>query len=144
MQQLRSAAMKSVAFFLLVAALVVSGCQSTNKASTGQLNVVIKPPSGLHADPQDFRITVDRNYVGNYDSDGIVLELPVGTHTIQVTSRMASQRVELSNGNTLIKTYSLEGEQRVKVLGGGSKQVLIFDSENIKKREIDDVDGHGS
>ena len=105
---------------------------------------MIQPLYDLHANLNDFRISVDRRYVGNYDGDGVALALPVGPHTIQVYLKMASQRIDAPHGTAHVKTFTLNGEQRVEVLGIGSRQVVVFDNESIKRREIEDVDGHGS
>jgi hypothetical protein len=91
---------------------------------------------------QDARIYVGGRFVGNYEPDETVLELPVGQHVVRVEVPRVYDRQHNPDGSTVVRTYTLKGEERVEVLGGESKQSLVFNSGNLKAREIEDDDGH--
>ena len=84
----------------------------------------------------DFRVFVDGRFVGNYTSDGATLELPAGMHRVVVELASAYKRRELPNGSIEIDKYSLRGEERIEILGGASQQTIVFNSDNLKSREV--------
>lgn len=85
---------------------------------------------------------VDGRFVGNYTSDGVILELPAGMHKIVAELPSAYQRRELPNGGAEIRTFSLRGEERIEIIGGASQQTLVFNSDNLKSREVENESGH--
>ena len=91
---------------------------------------------------RDARIYVDGRFVGNYEPDETALALPAGKHVVTLEVPRVYSRRSLPNGSTEMRAYALKGEERIEVLGGGSKQSLVFNSENLKFREIGDEDGH--
>jgi hypothetical protein len=91
---------------------------------------------------RDARIYVDGRFVGNYEPDETVLELPVGQHAVRVEVPRLYDRRHNIDGSIVVRTYALKGEETIDVLGGGSTQSLVFNSENLKAREIEDDDGH--
>jgi len=91
---------------------------------------------------QDARIYVDGRFVGNYEPDETVLELPVGQHAVRVEVPRVYDRQHNTDGSTVVRTYALKGEERIEVLGGDSKQNLVFNNDNLKAREVEDEDGH--
>ena len=91
---------------------------------------------------RDARIYVDGRFVGNYEPDETLLRLPAGRHVVTVRVPWVYLRRSLPNGNTEMRRYALKGEERIDVLGAGSKQSLVFNNENLKAREIEDDDGH--
>ena len=44
------------------------------------------------------------------------------------------------DGNSVIRFYTLKGEERITVLSASSKQTLVLNSENLKHRQIEDED----
>ncbi len=91
---------------------------------------------------RDARIYVDGRFVGNYEPDETALALPAGRHVVIVEVPRVYSRRSLPNGSTVMRPYALRGEERIEVLGPGSKQSLVFNGENLKSREIKDEDGH--
>jgi hypothetical protein len=107
-----------------------------------KLTVQIPSALGFNASVSDFRVFVDGRFVGNYTPDGATLELPAGMRRVVVELPSAYQRRELPNGSAEIRTFSLRGEERIEILGGASQQTLVFNSDNLKSREVEDDSGH--
>ena len=128
---------------LLACVVLISGCAATPRASNGQLTIRITTLLGLQAaSERDFRIQADGRLVGNYDPEGTVLELPPGTHRIVVTLPSGYDVRRHPDGSATTRRFSLSGEERIEVLGGGSRQSLVFNESNLKRREIKDETGH--
>jgi hypothetical protein len=89
---------------------------------------------------RDVRIYVDGRFVGNYEPDETVLRLAAGSHTVKVEVPSVYARRGLPNGNTEIRTYALKGEEHIEILGGDSKQSLVFNDQNLKSKEIEPLD----
>lgn len=136
-----------VVLSVLVCAALLCGCASANHraagdGSAGALAVRVTSLLGMEGSYRDARIYVDGRFVGNYEPDKTVLGLPAGRHMITVEVPRVYSRRHLPNGSTEMRDYALKGEERIVVLGGGSKQSLVFNDENLKSREIEDEDGH--
>jgi hypothetical protein len=132
--------MKCTLSALCGCALILCGCSTVQHPPPGQLAVRITTLLGLQASHHDFRIQVDGRFVGNYDPEGTVLELPAGVHHVAVQLPSAAQVRRFPDGSTEVRTFALRGEERVEVLGGSSKQSLTFNDENLKSREVKDAD----
>lgn len=106
--------------------------------------LVVQIPStlGYEATVSHFRIFVDGRFVGNLTDDEAILELPAGMHLIVVELPNAIQRRELPNGGAEVRSFTMRGEQSIKILGGTSQQTLIFNADNLKIREVPDDSGH--
>jgi len=91
---------------------------------------------------QDARIYVGGRFVGNYQPDETALALPAGRYVVAVEVPRVYSRRQLPDGAITVLSYTLKGEERIEVLGAGSKQSLVFNSDNLKAREIKDDDGH--
>jgi len=96
----------------------------------------------MQGSESDARIYVDGRFVGNYQPDETLLGLAAGSHLVTVEWPRVYSRRRLPNGNTEIRHYALKGEEHIEVLGAGSKQSLVFNSDNLKAREIEDDDGN--
>ncbi len=132
---------------VLLCAALFCGCANVNQraaasAGPGTLAVRITSLHGMEGSYRDARIYVDRRFVGNYEPDETALALPAGRHVVTVEVPRVYSRRSLPNGSTVIRPYALKGEESVEVLGGGSKQSLVFNGDNLKAREIGDDDGH--
>ena len=128
---------------VLVCAALFCGCASANhqdpgEVSAGTLTVRLTSLLGMEGSERDARIYVDRRFVGNYEPDETVLALPVGGHVVTLEVPRVFARRSLSNGNIEIRRFALKGEERIEVLGAGSKQSVVFNAENLKSRELDD------
>ena len=127
---------------LLLSCAVMCGCSTVPHSPPSKLAVQIPSALGFNASVGDFRIFVDGRFVGNYTPDGVVFELPAGMHRIVVELPCGYQRRELPNGSAEIRTFSLRGEERIEIFGGASQQTLVFNSDNLKSREVEDESGH--
>jgi hypothetical protein len=132
---------------VLLCAALFCGCASVNQraagnAAPGTLVVRLTTLNGMQGSFRDARIYVDDRFVGNYEPDQMLLELPVGQHAVRVEVPRVYDRRHNPDGSTVVRTYALKGEERIEVLGGGSKQSLVFNSDNLKTREVEDDDGH--
>ena len=132
---------------VLLCAVLFCGCASVDHRAAGNvapgtLAVRLTTLHGMEGSERDARIYVDGRFVGNYEPDETVLALPAGRHVVLVEVPRVCSRRSLPNGNTEIRAYALKGEERIEVLGGGSKQSLVFNSGNLKSKEISDEDGH--
>lgn len=127
--------MKSIVAVLLCCGLM-GGCSTVSHRPSNKLTVKITSVLGLIGKTSDFRVFVDGHLVGNYAPDGCVLELPVGTHSIAVELPAAYARRELPNAGVEVRTYTLRGKERVRLLEGASQQVLLFNEHNLKSREV--------
>ena len=125
-----------------LASVVLSGCATTPHAPASKLAIQIPSALGMNASTSDFRIFVDGRFVGNGTEEGTTLELAVGRHTVVVELPRGWQRYELPNGGATVKTFSLRGEEHIEILGGASQQTLVFNSDNLKSRELGDGSGH--
>jgi hypothetical protein len=96
----------------------------------------------MQGSERDARLFVDGRFVGNYEPDETVLELPVGQHAVRVEVPRVYDRRHNPDGSMVVLTYALKGQESIRVLGGESKQSLVFNSDNLKAREIEDDDGH--
>jgi len=128
--------MKHIVALLLFCA-VMCGCSTVTHSPPSKLTVQIPSALDFNASVSDFRMFVDGHFVGNYTPDGSVLELPAGMHRIVVELASAYQRRELPNGSIEIRTFSLRGEARIEIFGGASQQTLVFNSDNLKSREVE-------
>ncbi len=133
--------MKHFVVSILACALILAGCSTVPQSPAGKVSVQITTLLGMQGSYRDFRIQVDGRFVGNYDPDGVVLTLPPGAHKIVVELPHAYERRHRADGNTELWTYTLRGEERIEVLGGGS-QSLVFNADNLKSRRIEDADDH--
>ena len=129
-----------------LAALVSWGCagvrrESAGPATTGTVVVQLTSLAGMAGDERDARIYVDGRFVGNYQAADTALALPTGEHTVRLAVPRVYESRKLPNGDTAMVPYSLKGEERIEVLGGGARQSLVFNSDNLKAREIKDDDG---
>lgn len=123
----------------LACLLLTSGCATTPQVGSGQLQIRITTLLGLQAaNERDFRIQVDGRFVGNYDPEKTVLELPSGKHKIVVTLPSAYEIRNLPDGGATMRKFMVSGDERIDVLGGGSHQTLVFNESNLKMREIKD------
>jgi hypothetical protein len=113
------------------------GCSTVPHSPPSKLSVQIPSTLGFETSGSDFRIFVDGHFVGNYKPDGAILELPTGSHRIVVELPSAYQRRILPNGSAEIRTFSLRGEERIEIFGGASQQTLVFNSDNLKSREVE-------
>jgi hypothetical protein len=86
------------------------------------------------------RIYVDGRFVGNYEPEQTVLHLPPGRHTVRVEVPSVHGRYLDNNGGTIVREFSLRGEERIEVMGGDSRQSLVFNGENLKAKEIKQAD----
>ncbi len=132
---------------VLVCIALLCGCASAyhrvpGEAGGGTLAVRLTSLLGMEGSERGARIYLDGHFVGNYEPDETVLALPAGKHVVTLEIPRVYSRRSLPNGNTEIRSYTLKGEERIEVLGGGSKQSLVFNAENLKSREISDEDGH--
>jgi hypothetical protein len=132
---------------VILCAAWVCGCASANHRATrdgpaGTLAVQVTSLLGMEGNYRDARIYVDGRFVGNYEPDQTVLGLAAGRHVVKVEIPRAYSRRSLPNGCTEMRRYALKGEERIEVLGPGSKQSLVFNSDNLKAREIEDDGGH--
>ena len=127
---------------VLLCCAVMCGCTTVPHSPPSKLAIQITSALGFDVSLSSFRIFVDGRFVGNYTPDGAILELPAGSHTVVVELPSAYQRRELPNGSAEIRTFSLRGEERIEVLGGASQQTLVFNSDNLKSREVEDESGH--
>lgn len=132
--------MKHTVILLLACVSLLCGCSTARHStkSTGALTVRIPSTLGFEASETSFRIRVDGRFVGNYNPDGTVLELPTGVHTVVAELPRAFLRFSLPNGGTEMRRFTLRGEERVELLGGSSKQSVIFNDDNLKSKEIED------
>lgn len=121
---------------LLLFCAVICGCSTAPHSLPCKLVIQIPSALDFNASVSDFRVLVDGRFVGNYTPDGTTLELPAGMHRIVVELPSAYQRQKLTNGGIEINRFSLRGEERIEVLGGVSQQILIFNGENLKSREV--------
>jgi hypothetical protein len=132
---------------ILLSAALLCGCANVNNRSVatvepGSLAVRLTTLLGMEGSDHDARIYVDGRFVGNYESDGTVLMLPAGKHVVIIEiPRVYSRRI-LPNGNTEMRDYTIKGEERIEVLGGGSKQSLVFNDDNLKAKEIKEGNEH--
>lgn len=133
--------MKTILTMFLFCA-VICGCSTVPHSPPGKLIVQIPSMLGFEASASDFRIFVDGRFAGNYTSDGAIFELPAGLHKIVAELPSAYQRRELPNGGVEIRTFSLRGEERIEIFGGASQQTLVFNSDNLKSREVENESGH--
>ncbi len=132
---------------VLLCAVLFCGCASVNhraagNVSPGTLTVRLTTLLGMEGSERDARIYVDGRFVGNYEPDETSLALLAGRHVVMVELPRVYSRRSLPNGTTEMRAYALKGEERIEVLGGGSKQSLVFNSENLRRKEISDEDGH--
>ncbi len=130
---------------ILVCAALFCGCTTPkHRADTaaGTLAIRLTTLLGMQGSERDARIYVDGRFVGNYEPDETVFELVVGRHLVSVEIPRVYSRRELPNGNTEVRFYTLKGQERIEMLGSGSKQSLVFNSDNLKAREISDEDGN--
>ena len=67
-----------------------------------------------------------------------MLELPAGQHTVRVEVPRVYDRRCNSDGSAVIRYYTLKGEERITALGASSKQTLVFNSEKLQSRQIED------
>jgi len=108
----------------------------------GMLALRLTSLLGMQGSERDARICVDGRFVGNYEPDETTLALPAGRHVVVLEIPRVHSRRSLPNGATETRACALKGEERIEVLGSGSKQSLVFNSDNLKAREIQDDDGH--
>ena len=132
---------------VLLCAALFCGCASVNHRTAGNvapgtLAVRLTTLLGMEGSQRDARIYVDGRFVGNYEPDETALVLPAGRHLVIVEVPRVYSRRSLPNGGIGMRAYALKGEERIEVLGGGSKQSLVFNDDNLKSREIGDEDGH--
>ena len=132
---------------VLLCLTLFSGCTTANRGmakagAAGTVTVRLTSLVGMQGSYQDARIYVDGRFVGNYEPDETVLELPVGQHAVRVEVPRVYDRQHNTDGSTVVRTYALKGEERIEVLGGNSKQNLVFNNDNLKAREVEDEDGH--
>ena len=130
---------------VLLCAALFCGCASVNQRAAGNvapgtLAVRLTSLQGMQGSYRDARIYVDGRFVGNYEPDETALALPAGRHMITVEVPRVYSRRSLRDGSTEMRTYALKGEERIEVLGAGSKQSLVFNDENLKSKEIKDED----
>jgi hypothetical protein len=144
---LPQAPMKQIFIPILVCAALFCGCASPNDRAAGSvapgtLTIRLTTLLGMQGSERDARIYVDGRFVGNYEPDETALALQAGRHVVIVEVPRVYSRRSLPNGSTEIRTYALKGEERIEVLGAGSKQSLVFNDENLKSKEIKDEDDH--
>ncbi|MEI6784559.1 MAG: hypothetical protein WCQ21_27010 [Verrucomicrobiota bacterium] len=126
---------------LLVCAALLGGCSGPShlaggEQKSGALAVNVTSLLGYEGSFSDARIYVDGRFVGNYEPDnGTVLNLPAGRHTVRVEVPSVHGRFN-DNGRTIVRLFALKGEERIEVLGGDSKQDLVFNGDNLKAKEI--------
>jgi hypothetical protein len=134
-------------FTVLVCAPLFNGCTTAHRraaeaGAAGTVAVRLTSLLGMEGSYRDARLCVDGRFVGNYEPDETALVLPAGSHVVVVEVPRVYSRRHLPNGATTVLCFALKGEERIEVLGAGSKQSLVFNSENLKAREIKDDDGH--
>jgi hypothetical protein len=132
---------------ILVCAAWLCGCASVNHRAagdiaTGTLVVRLTTLHGMEGSYRDARIYVDERFVGSYEPEETELVLATGTHNVKVHVPRVYSRELLPDGSTRIREYGLKGEEHIEVLGGGSKQSLVFNDVNLRLGEIEDQDGH--
>ena len=134
--------MKYSITLLLAGVSLLLGCATARHADQPAGSLTVRIPSGLDftANEADFRILVDGRFVGNCNPDGTVLELPTGMHAVVVETSSAYQRRVQPNGSVEIRNFALRGEEHIEVLGGGSKQSVVFNDQNLKSKEIEGND----
>lgn len=134
--------MKYTVILLLACVSLICSCSTAQHSNNSIGSLTIRIPSTLdfEASETGFRIRVDGRFVGNYNPDGTILELTTGVHTVVVELPSAFQRYSLPNGGTEIRTFALRGEERIELLGGGSKQSVVFNGDNLKSKQITDKD----
>jgi hypothetical protein len=132
--------MKQVMLTVFSLAAILCGCSAAHRpgatAGEGTLQLRVTSLLGLEARYQDARIYVDGRFVGHYEPDQTVLQLPPGRHTIVLEVPRAYAQFGTPNGGTVVRWYALKGKERVEVLGGESKQSLVFNDDNLKRRQI--------
>ena len=130
---------------VLLCATLFCGCTTPKHradVAAGTLAVRLASLLGMEGSERDARIYVDGRFVGNYEPHETVLQLPAGRHLVTLEIPRLYSRRHLPNGATELRRYALKGEERIQVLGAGSKQTLVFNSDNLKAREIKYEDGH--
>jgi hypothetical protein len=136
--------MKSIIILpLLLCVAGICGCASSNQHAAGNvapgtLAIRLTTLHGMQGSLSDARIYVDGRFVGNYEPDETVLELPVGVHKVRVEVPEVYSREHLPNGDEMHRMFALKGEERIEILGSGSKQSLVFNSDNLKAIEKGD------
>jgi len=132
---------------VFLCAALFCGCSAANRGiaeagAAGTVTVRLTSLVGMQGSYQDARIYVDGRFVGNYEPDETVLELPIGQHAVRVEVPRVYDRQHNTDGSMVVRTYALKGEESIEVLGGDSKQSLVFNSDNLKAREVEDDEGH--
>jgi hypothetical protein len=132
---------------VLLCAALNCGCANVNQrpagnVDSGTLAIRLTSLKGMEGSARDARIYVDDRFVGHYEPDETELALPVGRHDVLINVPRVYSRRSLGNGTTELRVYVLRGEERIEVLGAGSKQSLVFNDDNLKATEIEVEDGH--
>lgn len=122
---------------ILLCVALFCGCSTADRGmaeagAAGTVTVRLTSFVGMQGSYADARIYVDGRFVGNYEPDETVLELPVGQHSVRIEVPRVYDRQHNPDGSTVVRTYALKGEERIEVLGGDSKQSLVFNSDNLK------------
>jgi len=130
---------------ILLCATLFCGCTAANRhtaeaGTAGTITVRLTSLLGMEGSYHDARLYVGVRFVGNYEADETTLVLSAGRHVVAVEVPRVYSRRRLASGATAVLCYALKGEERIEVLGAGSKQCLVFNDDNLKAREIKNDD----
>jgi hypothetical protein len=125
---------------VLVCAALLSGCagpyhRASGEQTPGAVAIEVTTLLGYEGSLSAARLYVGGRFVGNYEPEKTVLHLPAGWHTVRLEVPSVYGRFN-DNGSTVVREFALKGEERIEVLGGDSKQNLVFNGDNLKAKEI--------
>lgn len=131
----------TIQWIALSAALGLCGCAQVREPASGlkdrgSLAIRVTSLNGMKGDQREARIYVDGRFVGNYEPDETLLPLAAGGHRVRLELPEVHELRRLPNGEEQDRAYTLGGEERVEILGGGTKQVVSFGAQNLVAREV--------